>query len=85
MSDITPIPQVTQDSFRLQLTQSVSGSVTIRFNAVAGHAYRIESVDSISNGVWQTLQDIPGDSATRSIQVFDQALNITRFYRLRLQ
>lgn len=78
-------PANTQDSFRLQLTRSVSGSVTISFNAVAAHAYRIESIDSLASSAWQTLQDIPSDTATRTIQVTDQVSTNTRFYRLRLQ
>ena len=59
-------------------------SVDLRFPAVANRTYSVQYRDSLSSGNWQSLADVPADSADRVFTFTDflpPGLN-SRFYRV---
>ncbi len=58
-------------------------TVMIRFRAVAGKSYMLESTDALENG-WTKLKDIPAPPADSMVEVGDSLPGgvFTRFYRI---
>ena len=63
---------------------AVDGFAVIRFTAVADKSYTIQYCESLLNGAWLKLTDVPPESNTRLVEVTDsQAIGrATRYYRL---
>ncbi len=56
----------------------------LRFTAKAGHSYRVQFLDELGPGTWQTLATVPLEGSTRTVTVRDPASGgMGRFYRLR--
>lgn len=75
------------DSLRIQGIQASSGNVTVRFNAVSGRSYRVESTDSLVLKNWTVVQDTGVVASTGPIEITDSnTVGVSaRFYRVRLQ
>lgn len=61
-----------------------TGTVTLEFNAVAGRTYSILWRDFVDSGSWIKLMDIPAQSATQLMQIFDATVGgrSQRYYRI---
>jgi len=56
----------------------------IRFLATAGKTYTLQSRDSLTDGQWLRVADVPAQATTQLVEVPDPAANgqATRYYRL---
>ncbi len=62
---------------------ALGASVTLSFQAAAGHTYSVLHTASLDNPIWVKLADVPASSGTRTVNVTDlEPLAATRFYRL---
>lgn len=62
---------------------SIEKNLVLRFKAVAGKKYTCQYSDSLENGTWKTLVDVPTQSTTGVITITDDTtLTKQRFYRL---
>ncbi|MBI5385408.1 MAG: FAD-dependent oxidoreductase [Verrucomicrobia bacterium] len=61
-----------------------NGAATLRFVVLAGNSYTVQYRDSLSDGPWQKLTDVPAGGFTREVEVPDPqpATSGARFYRL---
>jgi hypothetical protein len=61
-----------------------SDGVRLSFTAQAGHAYTIQFRNSLANGTWQDLVNVPAEAAARLYMFTDSlpAGTRARFYRL---
>jgi len=69
---------------RMSLTNGDAGAVILHLNAVAGKTYTILYSDSIPNGTWSRLTDIPAQSSSALVEIRDPGAGSvrTRLYRL---
>ena len=58
------------------------GTAAIEFMAVSNRTYSVEYRDSLGEGVWSKLTDVPARSSDHLQQVIDPAPGTNRFYRL---
>ncbi len=74
-------PQPAESALRLRRTPA-SNSVTLRFVAVAGRRYTIESRDTLATAGGTKLTDIESAPANRLIERIEASPGAQRFYRL---
>jgi hypothetical protein len=79
-------PTNAADSLRLDVSQFSAANVSVRFNVVAGHSYRVESTDDLGANIWTVVQDLGTVATSGSVEVSDSGAGATgaRFYRLRV-
>jgi outer membrane protein assembly factor BamB len=70
----------------VQLAIVRSGSIGLTFEVRAGHACAIECRDTLTDGSWNVLAEIPAPDApqARWVSLQDQSPSATRFYRLQV-
>ena len=65
----------------MQLTQIAP--VRLRFTAMADQSYFIEYRDSLTAGAWTWFATVPAGAAARVVELQDNGVNGSRFYRVR--
>jgi hypothetical protein len=80
-------PTQQHDYLKLDGITAVDGAeaVTIRFLAVSNKTYTIQFRDSVDDGAWQRLVDVPTAANNRVVETTDEALSsgdARRIYRL---
>lgn len=78
-------PRDVASVFKVTEIKALGGTVTLRFNAVAGRSYSVETRDALAPGkAWQTLVKINSAAATGPIDVSDPGArgSESRFYRV---
>jgi hypothetical protein len=69
-------------SLRLRIVEAGPALTRLEFDAVAGHAYRLEYRDSLMPGGWLLLEAVPARQTDGSVTITDAGLSGTRFYRI---
>ncbi len=69
-------------NLRLEIVAAESGSINLRFEAVAGHTYHLQHRDSLTPADWLLLESIPAPQTNGLVIVTDEAPSETRFYRV---
>jgi hypothetical protein len=66
---------------------SNASTFDLRFTAEAGIAYRVEYRDSLTEGTWLTLSNVPAPNTTGPVEVTDPIPTTPtgRYYRVVLQ
>jgi hypothetical protein len=78
-------PNNASDALRLDIALGTTDTL-LRFNAVTGHAYRVEFTDDLLSPTWQLLQDVSGIDSTRQIEITAPiGTPKEQFYRVVLQ
>ncbi len=75
-------PRSAQSYLRLGPISRGPGAVLIDFQASAGVTYSIIYRSEVEIGTWTKLIDIPAQSSTQFVRVFDPSPDPKRFYRL---
>jgi hypothetical protein len=80
-------PTNAQDALKIESAQFNTTSLTVNFNVVAGHSYRVESTDDLASNNWVVVQDLGAVANSGAVQVTDNnpPPSGARFYRLRVQ
>jgi hypothetical protein len=77
-------PNDPQSVLRLETVLSEEAGVVIRFHAMEEKSYTIEFCDTLSNGEWHRLEDVPAGLEQRLVEIVDPERESTphRYYRL---
>jgi hypothetical protein len=76
-------PQSAASLFIAESSTKVPGTILIRFMAEPNRTYSVEFKDTLSEGSWSKLLDVPGALTQREVQVGDKISgNASRFYRV---
>jgi hypothetical protein len=62
-------PRDPASTFKIESAERISGGLLIRFTAVAGKTYAVQSRNLTSGGLWQTLKNIEATLATSLVEV----------------
>lgn len=66
-----------------QVTLGIQGqTVLLRFIATPNERYRIEALDPLGSGPWQTLVDLPAAATERVVEHGVPMSSSTRFFRV---
>ena len=78
-------PQDAQSVLRAEMPND--GTRRVQFEAVAGHDYMVEYRESLTDGAWQALTNVPAQDwpAARQVTVLDLAPRATCYYRIATQ
>ena len=76
-----------QPPFSIDSVDIFSGASTLlrfRFTAIAGQTYTVQYCDSLTNGVWSKLTDVPAQASAHTVEITDPILpaSTQRFYRV---
>ncbi len=77
-------PRDAASALRATLPGSTAGSLTLRFNASPGVAYRVEATDSLSPADWTPVIRIPARPGDRALDVTVPEAAWPRFFRVSL-
>jgi hypothetical protein len=76
-------PQDSGSALVLEALRGPANTVTLRFNALVGHAYTVQFTDDLASAAWFTLREIPAAAADQIIEIPEGAQTQTnRFYRI---
>jgi hypothetical protein len=75
-------PRSSASVLRFTSIRRLGGTVELRFLAVAGKAYEVQSRADVSSGSWITISNVPAPSATGEVTVNVSAAGATSFYRV---
>ena len=76
-----------QPPFSIESVDIYAGASTLlrfRFTALAGQTYTVQFRDSLKNGVWSRLTDVPAQPSAHTVEITDPILpaSAQRFYRV---
>jgi hypothetical protein len=60
----------------------VAGGAIISFSSISNRTYTIQYSDTLSNGLWSKLVDVPAGGSNTTETVFDPRYTSRRYYRL---
>ena len=75
-------PQSAQSVLRITSIRSVGANVEVRFLAVAGKSYELQSRPQLGTGSWATISNIPAPGATGELTVSAPISGPMQFYRV---
>ena len=79
----TNVSAVLANQVKITQPHLLGGKLSLSFNTTAGLSYVVQASDSLNPSNWQTLEEIAGDGATKTIS--DPATRTQRFYRILIQ